>query len=279
MSACLACVMLLAAGGWEPPATRCAQMAPTFLENKEFVRSTDRDRAVLLVHGLTLNPLSRDAAKKAAFKEWQEADSPLVKKLGKEADVFAFAYGQTMGADEIPEVADFGVWVEKLRKLGYKEIVLIGHSAGGVIVREFIEDNPDSGVTKVIQVCAPNEGSGWAKVKAVRSNQAEFLLSLTSDARRRVLRERADKRIPDKVEFVCVVGTLSFLGDVFVSCRSQWSEDLQKQGVPVFPVSTTHWHVMASGKAIERMAELVREPQPRWEAKKVEGLKKQLIGK
>jgi pimeloyl-ACP methyl ester carboxylesterase len=278
MTACLA-IVLLALGGWEPPATRCAQVAPTFIENKQFVRSKDRDRAVLLIHGLTINPLSKDGAKKADFREWQQAESALVKRLGKDADVFAFSYAQTTTADEIPEVADLGVWVERLRKLGYKEIVLIGHSAGGVIAREFVEDNPESGVTKVIQVCAPNEGSLWAKVKAVRANQVDFLKSMTTDMRRRVLSERADVRLPDNVDFVCIAGTLSFLGDVVVPCRSQWSEDLQKQGVPVYPVGVTHWHVMYSSKVIDKIAGLVREPQPRWDADKVAAARKQLIGK
>jgi pimeloyl-ACP methyl ester carboxylesterase len=202
-----------------------------------------------------------------------------VKKLAKEADVYAFAYAQTARADEIPEVGDLGVWVERLRKLGYKEIVLIGYSAGGVVARDFVEDNTDTGVTKVIQVCAPNEGSVWAKTRAVRSNQADFLQSLTKDMRREVLRERAGKRIPEKVEFACIAGALSIFGDFCVTCRSQWSEDLQKQGVPVYPLGSTHWHVMYCTKAIDKMAELIREPQPRWDAKKVAAMKKQLIGK
>src|SRR5579859_6205133 len=159
------CFALTMIGVWEPPQTRCEEVAPAVAEAKEFVRSPDRERAVLLIHGLTLRPLNKDAGKKAVFRAWQLADSPLVKKLAKDADVYAFAYAQTAAADEIPEIADLGVWVERLRKLGYKEIVLIGYSAGGVIAREFVEDNPDIGVTKVIQVCAPNEGSGWARFR------------------------------------------------------------------------------------------------------------------
>jgi pimeloyl-ACP methyl ester carboxylesterase len=279
MFAYVACLLLSLPAGRELPPTRCAEVAPAVDEAKEFVRSKDRDRAVILIHGLTLHPLNKDAARKVEFRDWQRADSLLVKKLAKEADVYAFAYAQTTAADEIPEAGDLGAWVEKLQKLGYKEIVLIGHSAGGVIAREFVEDNPDRGVTKVIQVCTPNEGSGWAKIHAVHSDQMDFLESLSKDKRRAMLRERAGKRIPDAVDFACIVGSLSVVGDCVVACRSQWSEDLQKQGVPVYAVTSTHWHMMHCTKAIDKMAEVVREPQPRWDEKKVAATKKQLIGK
>ena len=49
---------------------------------------------------------------------------------------------------------------------------LVGYSAGALIARYFVEDSPDYGVTKVIQVCAPNGGSGWGKLTAgVRQSQ------------------------------------------------------------------------------------------------------------
>jgi pimeloyl-ACP methyl ester carboxylesterase len=279
MFAYFAILLLGPTSGWEPPQTRCAEVLPAVDESKDFIRSTARDRAVLLIHGLTLRPLSKDAARKAEFRDWQQSNSPLVKKLAKHADVYSFAYAQTTTADEIPEVGDLGVWIDRLRKLGYQEIVLVGYSAGGVIAREFVEDNPDSGVTKVIQVCTPNEGSVWAKIRAVRSNQADFLGSLTQTMRREMLHERANKRIPDSIEFACIAGSLSFLGDVFVPCRSQWSEDLQKQGVPVYPVGATHWHVMYDSKAMDKLVTLVEEPQPRWDATRVAETKKLLIGK
>jgi pimeloyl-ACP methyl ester carboxylesterase len=272
------CLFVALLGTWQPPQTRFAQVAPTHVENKEFVRSKNCERAVILIHGLTLRVFGKGGAQAAEFTQWQQPSSPLVKKLAQQADVYAFAYGQTTAADDVPEVTDLGLWVQRLSKLGYKEIVLIGFSAGGVVAREFVEDNPDSGVTKVVQVCTPNEGSFWAKVRAVRSNQADFLASLTKDTRDRVLRSRSGVRIPDKVEFACIVGSLNFLGDAVVSCRSQWSEDLQKQGIPVYPLGSTHWRIMFSDKAVEKMAELVREQQPRWDAKRVAVAKKELLG-
>jgi pimeloyl-ACP methyl ester carboxylesterase len=277
MIAYFTCLCVAVLGTWQPPQTRFAQLSPDYIENKEFVRSKDCQRAVILIHGLTLRLFSKGGARTAEFKSWQQPDSPLVKKLAQQADVYAFAYGQTTAADEVPEVTDLGLWVQRLSKLGYKEIVLIGFSAGGVVAREFVEDHPESGVTKVVQVCTPNDGSFWARVRAIRSNQSDFVGSLTKDTRDRVLRSRSAVRIPDKVEFACVVGSLNFLGDAVVSCRSQWSEDLQKQGIPMYPLGSTHWHIMFSEKAIQKMAELVREPQPRWDAKRVAAAKKELF--
>src|SRR6266849_4282813 len=150
MFAHFACLLLTTLSGWEAPPTRFAEVAPAVAEAKEFVRSKDRDRAVILIHGLTLRPFTKDAARRAEFRDWQRADSRLVKRLANEADVYAFAFAQTTAADEIPDAGELGACVENLKKLGYKEIVLVGHSAGGIIAREFVEDNPDSGVTKVI---------------------------------------------------------------------------------------------------------------------------------
>src|SRR5262249_5919693 len=155
-----------------------------------------------------------------------------------------------VAADEVVAVPELAESVERLKKLGYKQIVLVGYSAGGLIARQFVEDYPDSGVTKVVQVCAPNGGSAWAKGKAVRSVQLNFLRSLTKESRRKMQYDRVDKLLPPDVEFVCVVGTGALLGDGVVSSKSQWTEELQDQGVPAYAVCSTHCHVMHCKKAI-----------------------------
>jgi pimeloyl-ACP methyl ester carboxylesterase len=200
---------------------------------------------------------------------WQKPDCLLVKKLAAEADVFAFSYAQTVRADEIAECPDLETHVRLLRLAGYREIVLVGHSAGGVIARQFVEDHPDCGATKVIQVDAPNAGSGWAVWKTVRANQLDFLNSLTKPARRRSLFERMDKRIPDGIEFACIVGTGTIVGDGLVSNRSQYPPDLRKQGIPVYPFNSTHFLVLRTHKGVDLVTRLVREPQPRWDARRV----------
>ena len=129
----------------------------------------------------------------------------------------------------------------------------------------------------MIQVCSPNAGTSWAKLPAGRKKQKAFLLSLTKEGRERSLRNRADRRIPDGVQFVCLVGTSSGVGDGVVLTRSQWSEDLQRQGVPAVPLPLNHGAVMRTVRAAETLLELVRYDQPRWAATKVVALRKELF--
>jgi pimeloyl-ACP methyl ester carboxylesterase len=241
-------------------------------------QAPEKTRAVVLIHGLLVHPFSKENVGRAHVHSWQKPDCLLVKRLAQEADVFAFSYAQTVSADEIAECRELANRVRKLRQDGYREIILIGHSAGGVIARQFVEDHPDCGVTKVIQVCAPNIGSGWAKWQTVRANQLDFLESLTKPARRRSLTERADKEIPEHIEFACIVGTGTVVGDGLVSNRSQYPPDLQKQGIPAYPFNSTHWMVLRSQKGVELVARLVREVQPRWDAKQVEAVRRKLPG-
>jgi pimeloyl-ACP methyl ester carboxylesterase len=252
------------------------QVAPVSCDGSEAVRSPNQERAVVLLHGLYVHPFSKINVTRATLHSWQKPNSLLVKRLSEEADVYALAYAQTVAADCVPAYADLAGHVAHLRALGYRDIVLLGHSAGGLVARTFVEDYPDSGVTKVIQVCAPNGGSGWAVLQAVRANQIEFLDSLTKGARQRVSGERAGKTIPPDVEFVCVVGTGTIYGDGLVACRCQWPDDLQRQGVPAVPLATTHWFAIRSHKGVELLARLVREPQPRWDAEQVGAARRRL---
>jgi pimeloyl-ACP methyl ester carboxylesterase len=256
--------------------TRFVQVAPAQRERRWW-SPRGQTRAVVLIHGLYVHPFSKTNVTRAPLHSWQKPDCLLVKQLAREADVFAFSYGQTVSADEIAECPDLETHVQSLRREGYREIVLIGHSAGGVIARQFVEDHPECGVTKVIQVDAPNGGSGWAVWKTVRSNQIDFLQSLTKPVRRRCLSERADKVIPANVEFACVVGTGAVVGDGLVSTRSQYTPDLQRQGIPAYPFNSSHWMVLRSQKGVELVARLVREPQPRWDAQQVEAVRRKLL--
>src|SRR5207248_10428446 len=124
----------------------------------------------------------------------------LVKTLKNDADLSALAYGQNVAVDEIAASVELAENVGCVRQLGYKEIILVGHSAGGLIVRQLVEDNPKAGVTKVIQVSAPNGGSDLGK-----GSSEPFIASLTKQARQACLLRRVDKKIPARVEFVCVV--------------------------------------------------------------------------
>lgn len=268
------CVLLAATPEVE---TRFVQVAPAGRE-RQWWATAGQPRAVVLIHGLFVHPFSKTNVARPALHSWQRPDGLLVKRLATDADVFAFSYGQTVRADEVAECAELASAVRGLRRAGYREIVLVGHSAGGVIARQFVEDHPDCGVTKVIQVCAPNGGSGWARWQTVRSNQIDFLESLTKPARKRSLSARADKRIPAGVEFACVVGTGAVVGDGLVANRSAYPPDLQQQGVPAYPWSGTHWTVLRSHKGTELLSRLVREAQPRWDAERVEAVRRKLPG-
>jgi pimeloyl-ACP methyl ester carboxylesterase len=270
------CTLLLAAPS--PVDTRFAQVAPAAREVAAFARTLGQGRAVILIHGLRMHPISKLGIVRAAFSDWQKEESALVKQLARDSDVFAFAYAQTAAADDVAEAPDLSDSVQRVRKLGYRELVLVGYSAGGVIARNFVEDNPDAGVTKVVQVCAPNGGSGWASLPALCRQQAEFLRSLTKQTRLRALGTRAELQLPSQVQFVCVVGTGTGAGDGLVSKRSQWTEELQRQGVPAVRVGETHWHVLHGKKGVELIGSLVREPQPRWDAARVAAARRDILG-
>jgi pimeloyl-ACP methyl ester carboxylesterase len=254
----------------------CRQMAPA---GDKWTRSPDQKRAVLLVHGYYPH-FSDKNVPKASLRPWQLADSPLVKELGKNADVFAFGYGQNAPLDTLVKDSKLAANVAELGKLGYSEIVLVGHSAGGLIARQFVEDHPDAGVTKVIQVCAPNAGSPLADLAGARSQRA-FLDCLTIDGRKKCLEARAAKRIPAKVQFACLLARADKDADTdgVVPCASQWSTDLQKQGIPVVCVIGVHRATVRDAKLAETLVGLVREPQPRWSAERVEAARKDIFGK
>lgn len=277
--------------------TKFARVAPES-QHDAIVRSENKDRAVVLVQGLYPHPFSDDNVAIAMWQDWQKPDSELVQKLGNESDVYSLAYAQHVSVHQIGESARLRDKIDQLDKLGYDEIVLVGHSAGGLIARQFVEDHPNSGVTKVVQVCAPNGGSMLGKAEIyVRRSQEVFLTSLTSDSREQWLAERADKLIPNNVEFVCVVGhkqcrfewdlscrfftwrpSADVRGDWIVSSKNQWSRDLQDQGIPVVPVSTCHLWIVQQDAGIETIARLVRDEQPRWTPARVQAARRDVLG-
>lgn len=264
--------------GSDPVEVRFVQVAPQARPTDEWSRSPGERRAVVLVQGLMIHPFSKDEVRRPSLRDWQKPGSPLVKRLAGDADVYAFAYGQNAPVDAIADHPALWGGLARLRAMGYRDVVLVGFSAGGVIARRVVEDHPAAGATKVVQVCAPNAGSGWAKLKAVRGEQKPFLDSLTKEERRRELRARLDVTIPEDVEFVCVVGTVALTGDGVVSCRSQWTPDLQAQGVPAVTVASDHLSMVRSASGAAVIAELVHTPQPRWSPGKVAAARKAILG-
>ena len=241
-------------------------------------RTTGQARAVVLIHGLALHPISEAKAIKPQMRFWQVPESALVKRLARDADVYAVSYGQNAPIEQLATDSPLPGHVRSLKKAGYRQIVLVGHSAGGLIARHLVEDHPNLGATRVIQVCSPNAGSSWASLRAARAAQQPFLASITRSGRTKALEGRSEKRIPETVEFACVVGSCNLRGDGVVFSKSQWPADLQAQGIPAYSLWCIHWDAMSSTRAVELLSRLVVEPQPRWDAKKVEETRKQILG-
>lgn len=220
-------------------------------------RSPNQFRATVLIHGLRLHPLRPTETVRARLHGWQRPGSTMVRMMARHADVFAFAYSQDVPVECIATDPCLADGIRRLRWLGYSEIILIGHSAGGLIARQFVEDNPGVGVTRVIQVCTPNMGTGGAKLEnATPGNQLPFLRSLTKEAREQSIRARTGKCIPAGVEFTCVVGCGAVFGDGVVSVASQWPRELRVQGAGACYLMTTHYTVMRSPFEIKRIVEL-----------------------
>jgi pimeloyl-ACP methyl ester carboxylesterase len=244
----------------------------------KLVRSPNQTQAIVLVHGFHYHFLDKNVPK-ATFRSWQTTDSLLVKELGKNADVYSFGYGQNVPLDTIVKKSALASNIAELRKMGYRDIVLVGHSAGGLIARHFVEDFPDAGVTKVVQVCSPNGGSPLANLTAPKS-QTVFMECLTADYRKKCLEMRAEKKIPDKVQFVCIVAReKNKETDGVVPCLFQWTPDLQKQGIPAFGIIGGHRQVVREAKMIETISSVLRDNQMRWSPERVEQARKEIFGK
>ncbi|MBX7104715.1 MAG: hypothetical protein K1X57_11580 [Gemmataceae bacterium] len=242
-------------------------------------RRPDVQRAIVLFHGLRIQPVSAAAAGRAEPAHWESPDLPAVRTLARDADVYAFHYAQTMPLDDIARLPALARAARSLREAGYDEIVLVGFSVGGVIARQFVEDTPDSGVTKVIQVCAPNGGSDWSVLKnGVREVQLPFVRSLAREERAKAARDRADRTIPANVEFVCVVGAVTWSGDGVVTRGDQWPADLRAQGIPAVKLKVPHVAAMYSTKLAEKLAELSAAHQPRWTPEQVADQRSKVLG-
>jgi pimeloyl-ACP methyl ester carboxylesterase len=259
--------------------TKFVQVAPPVKATMTVpTRSAGQMRAVVLLHGFRPHPISDSNALHAEISGWEEPTSALVKALGKDADVFAFGYAQHLPVDDVARTPALEQHMTALRRAGYTEVVLVGYSAGALLSRYFVEDHPAAGVTKVIQVCPPNGGTSWGKLTAsVRESQEPFLLSLTKESRQTAMRDRSDKQIPSNIQFVCVIGAFGRIGDGLIRTDCQWTPDLQQQGVPAVQLHTTHVGAMRSKAVATKLAELIREPQPRWTSIQVEAARSKLL--
>lgn len=268
MTPTAALVGLLVAAPMANLPTAFWQTTPKFHQNA-VVR--DKDRAVLLVHGLIPRPVQPSKAAVPEPHSWQKPDSHLVKKLADDFDVFGFSYAQTIPVDGVCWSRGLRDAVKALKAAGYKDIVVVGHSAGGVIVRQFAEQFPESGITKIIIVAAPHNGSPWALLPqfGLAATQVPFIKSLAPQPRL----EQCLKCKPfaEGLEVCCVVCKLPRMaGDTIVPAASQWPEEFQKQGVPAALIAVNHFDAVRSPEGAALIAELAREKLTRWTPEQVE---------
>src|SRR5262249_43762951 len=119
----------------EPLAVQFAQVAPQERVSTEWRRSPGERRAVVLIQGLMIHPFSKENVERASLRDWQKPGSPLVKRLAADSDVYAFAYGQNIPVEDVADHEALRDGLARLRSMGYRELVLVGYSAGGVIAR------------------------------------------------------------------------------------------------------------------------------------------------
>jgi pimeloyl-ACP methyl ester carboxylesterase len=258
---------------WQVAPDRCEKpwVAP--------VKPSEKARAVVLIHGLFVHPIRPSKASQPWLRDWQEPKSELVKLLAKDSDVFACGYAQTTPVEDVAACPGLRDAIERLRKAGYKEIVLIGHSAGGIIARQFVERHPDAGVNKVIAVASPFGGVELATIKiGYPKVQAPFVQSLSPEARAKSMKANP-KPLDKDVQFACILCKLKLVeSDGLVPTRSQWPAEVQRLGVPVLLAHSSHFDVMKDTDTTKRIAELVREKIKRWSPEEVEKAKKILFG-
>jgi hypothetical protein len=238
------------------------------------------DKAVVLLHGLMPRPLRPGLAEEADPHGWQKPASDLVKSLATDTDVFGFSYAQTVGVDAVVLSKGLRDGMATLKAAGYTQIVLVGHSAGGIIATRFVELNPNAGVTKVICVSSPYLGSDWANLpeSVLPRTQQQFILSLSPDYRQ-AKAKGWDWEVPKEVQFCCVVCKMPRWGDdTVVALASQWPEPLQKQGVPAVLVGCNHFEAMKCDKGVKAINELVKGRVVRWTPEQTEQAQKALFG-
>jgi pimeloyl-ACP methyl ester carboxylesterase len=235
----------------------------------------------VLVHGLDLHHDS-SPAKEARPTKWQGSTSTLVRALSKHGDVFSISYPQTSAVEDIADFPELQAALARIKGFGYTQLVLMGHSAGGLVVRHFVEDHPDAGITRVVQVATPNAGAHLAdwgvKLGQFDREQEPFVKSLGPAHRAAVLKRRQARLVPAGTEFVTAVciTTEGGKGDGVVSRQSQWPLDLQEQHIPCVRVHTNHHQVMLNEDSVKILVTLATEPQPRWSTARVRDMRREL---
>ncbi len=230
--------------------------------------------AVVLVHGLRASTVLDQHAHELWPHDWQRPESTLVQALAADADVYAVTYTQDAAVHDIARSAVFLEAMGGLPMGAYDDVVLVGHSAGGLLSRWFVEDHPDSGITGVIQLCTPNNGSEWARLYELGRLSHEIFIASLSD--RNVSDGREGKRVPEGVDFLVAICDGAALGDGVVTDQAQWPETLRRQGIAAVQVPALHFTATRGRLMAARISAWVRDEHPRLTPEEVDALADQV---
>lgn len=243
--------------------TTAWQLVPT-VDGELTTPNVTKTKAVLCIPGLYPHPLRPEKATKPEKHPWFEPKAPLLKALADEFDVYGFGYAQTIAVDGVALSNGLRATIAKLKSARYQEIVLIGHSAGGLIAHQFAELYPDSGVTKVLPVAAPYTGSELAELKLpLPYTQVSYIKSLAPTPRLEALKERL--AFPRSIDICCVMCKVTKLPhDIMVTLDSQWPSEIRQQGIPATLVNANHFEILKSPQGVSTVADLAKSKLVRW---------------
>ncbi len=234
-------------------------------------------RAVILLHGLRGTTVLDRQAHETWLHDWQREGSDLVQALARDADVYAVSYTQNAAIEDVLASEALGQALGTLAGGDHDDVVLLGHSAGGLLARRFVEDHPDAGVTGVVQLCAPNAGSGWGRFHEVgRASHEAFIASLSDEALEAARRRPS---VPEDVDFLVVVCDGTGLGDGVVADDAQWPEDLQRQGIAAVRIRALHFTATRGERMAERIAAWVAADHPRLGEAEIAETRREVLGR
>lgn len=228
--------------------------------------SRKSQKAIVLIHGLNPKYIQNSEKYDQPIEApWQNRNSEIVQTLDAHGDVFGIVYSQNRPVDDIANFPGFYLIFNQLKKAGYKDIVLIGSSAGGVISRIYVEDRPNPRVSRVIQVSAPNLGNRLSKIAGLddsldvieNKDFLDFIKSLKPEERKNVTRARRHLEIPDRIEFSSITGVLQLDTDGIVARSSAWDKYLRRQGIPGVSAIYVHGKHMQNPHAIQWIKRLI----------------------
>lgn len=276
MNAFITTLVLALSPAYELPSAAW-QLVP-HVEGEMKTPKVTHEKAVLCIPGLYPHPIRPEKATMPEMHPWFEPNAPLLAALEKEFDVYAFGYAQTVSLDLVADSNGLHSTIRQLKEAGYKEIVLIGHSAGGLIAFQFAERNPQSGVSKVIPVSAPYAGSELADLSLpLPRTQVTYIRSLSPQPRKDVLATM--KPFPKEIEICCVMCKVSRLpNDIMVGLDSQWPEEIRKQGIPTTLVNVNHFEAIKAPQGVAIVADLAKSKLVRWDTADVAKAKAIVFG-